>query len=487
MNANDFTQRPDNGMLYAKNTVPPFVITKRVTVVATLQVDGQTVFEGSYAPGFDGRITVDFADLYADLLTTEVPTTGDTVVFHTQFMRRFTASFVEMDARANPVEATWMVANSTVVDDLSGWGYAQWLLSNFLTNQPIEKPTNYESPEWLTFMVNGTADVKVRFYPKSGGCIEAYIWQGGEGVVQFASVNVAYNRLIRIAGTTPGSLLGYYDIVVQQKGGEATQRYLYEERTGREKYYCFVNALGGIDTLICDGANTLQPDTTHNIGRFGGRLRAIDDTDDLRRWRQQTGHMPWRWRNWIYELLAEKQAAMKYDPEADAYYGIVVSATEIAMADAAQTAAAAFDYLLDQPEKTVTQSERRVDNTTFHQSAADRAQPLHDDTKTEEATLKWDEEDGFCSVYDLGPFPTTRIYVDFDPPAEETAHRIMMRAWEPGSDDRFYFTPCQSTPPLAFDIPYGRILDFESEDESGRYFDGFKIRVSYYPQLLKNT
>ena len=379
MNINDFSQKPVAGHTYAKNEVPAFVITTQNTLLATLTTGNETVFRGSYAPDFAGKISIDFKGLYDEYLKTQIPSSLGDEITHTSYLRQFTATFhvlIGEDTSGEPATLSWYVANARLKSATSF--FHEWSLRNFLTNQPIEKVTNYESPEWLTWLDQlGISTLTARFYPKVGGSRDVTVFTSANSGCY--SVNVRYSRIIRMSSMLPNQMKGYYDLILYDaKNTEVCrQRYIYEERTGREKYYCFVNALGGIDTLICDGENVLQPETTHNIGRFADRFRALDDTDDMRKWTQNTGMMPTRYRNWVYELLTEKREAEKYDPAAMDYYEIVVDQSEIGMSDNGQLASASFGYILDETENIVIDTERAVDRA-LHQSVADASEEFED-------------------------------------------------------------------------------------------------------------
>ena len=53
MNISDFSQLPIGGWTYAKNEVPPFVITTQSTLLAILTIGNSEVFKGSYSPDFN--------------------------------------------------------------------------------------------------------------------------------------------------------------------------------------------------------------------------------------------------------------------------------------------------------------------------------------------------------------------------------------------------------------------------------------------------
>ena len=258
MNIADFTQTPEPEHIYAKNEVPPFVITTQNTLLAVLTVGNETVFQGSYSPDFNGRISIDFVGLYDKWLKTTIPSSAGDIIIQNDLVQRFTATFyvlVGEDVPSDSNHISWYVANAKLK---SAADFASWSQRNFLTNQPIEKATNYESPEWLTWLDRrGGSTLVARFYPKAGGNLEATVFEAP--VKGCYSANVRYSRIVRMAHALPSALKGYYDLILTDENGAEVcrQRYIYNERSGREKYYCLVNALGGIDTLTCDGENVL--------------------------------------------------------------------------------------------------------------------------------------------------------------------------------------------------------------------------------------
>ena len=443
MDISQFSQKPTSGVTYAKNEVPAFVITTNNTLLATLSIGAEEVFKGIYAPDFNGQISIDFRGLYDNYLKTLIPTTGSDEIVHTDYRLQFTATFeviVGEDTPGDNNTISWYVANAKLKSDLS---FSAWSEANFLTNQPIEKTTNYEAPEWLTWWDHGTdMDLIARFYKKNGTSLDVTVRTATTAGV--FSVNVRYSRLIRMANVLPSSLLGYYDLILIDAKDEEVicQRYIYEERTGREKYFLFVNALGGIDTLICAGENVLEPDITHNIGRFGRQLRALDDTDDMRKWSQRTGMVPSRQRNWIYELLTAKQGAEKYDPETMKYLEIVVDSSDIAMSDHGQLTDASFGYVLNETENVVADTERP--DRSLHQSVAESAEELNDLSSSQTLVFEDDGQGGF--VTDELEISVTKLYVT-DPrtvvsSSESPVYYFLNESqtaagsFTPGSDDK---------------------------------------------------
>lgn len=477
MNINEFSQKPASGATYAKNEVPPFVITTNKTLLAILSIGNEIVFKGIYAPDFNGQISIDFRGLYDDYLKTIIPTTGIDEITHTEYRRQFTATFevvVGEDTPSDNNHISWYVANAKLKSDLS---FVSWSAANFLTNQPIEKTTNYEAPEWLTWWDQGDdCSLVARFYKKNGTSVDVTVRAAATAGI--FSVNVRYSRLIRMANVLPSSLLGYYDLIlVNAKDDEVCrQRYIYEERSGREKYFLFVNALGGIDTLICKGENVLAPDITHNIGRFGRQYRALDDTDDIRKWTQHIGQVPNRQRNWIYELLTATQGAEKYDPETMKYLEIVVDSSELSMSDFGQLAGSPFSYILNETENVVADTERP--DRSLHASVAEQAETLHDETVQVTLAFKDDGNGGYET--EDAEIVATKLYVEFDE-SITAARTIPVYYYLGGSSTAAgSFTPGTDTSPVVITKAASESIRFASQSNALG-----SLAVSYYPVTIQ--
>jgi len=479
------TQRPTQDGLYAKNTVPQIEIDATEAVSVQLKFwnygdnpqwnDADVVFEGSYAPDFNGEIWLDFSSLYDTWVKTSIPTSGSTEVVQSAaigYFKLFLNGATSGNIQSN---LTWYVCNAKLK---SATAFETWAQANFLTNQPLEKTTNYEAPEWLTYLdlaEKGNRIVIGRFYPKEGGMVDCIV-KDDEGAGCF-SVNVNYSRLIPMVARLPHQLKGYYDIILTD--GELNeicrQRYIYAERSGREKYFLFVNALGGIDTLICDGANTLQPETTHNIGRFGKRYVALDDTDDVRQWNQETGMVPYRQRSWIHELLTAKQGAEKYDPELEIYQAIVVTSSEISMSDNGQLASGTFGYMLNETVNVIADNERP--DRSLHQSVADQAEELHDGTQQVVLAFADDGNGGYET--EDAEITATKLYVEFDDSITD-ARTIPVYYYLGGSSTAAgSFTPGTDTSPVVITKAASASIRFASQSNALG-----SLAVSYYPTTV---
>lgn len=408
MNIADFSQKPEGGSIYAKNEVPPFVITTTNTLLAVLTLGNMVVFQGSYAPDFNNQIKIDFAGIYNDYLETLIPTTGVNEIAHSAYRLEFTATFSVLVGEDTPSDSNYVsyyVANAVLKSPMR---FEEFFKQNFLTNQPIEKYTNYEAPEWLTYLdPSGDWVLSARFYPKSGGNRDVVVKQDSNPGCY--SVDVSYSRIIRMANLLPTQLQGYYDLILSKGGNEkCRQRYIYEERTRREHYFCIVNALGGIDTLICQGDNVLQPEVAHNVGRFGNKYISLDDTDDHRVWSQNTGMMPNGYRNWLHELFSSKQGAVVFDAKSKVYEEIVINESEISIGDFENIASASFSYMLNDTVNVINEASER--SRQLSQSVADEAEAFDD--LTSGVTLAMSESEGMV-VTEETTIAATKLYVEW--------------------------------------------------------------------------
>ncbi len=250
----------------------------------------------------------------------------------------------------------------------------------------------------------------------------------------------------------PNQLKGYYDLVLCDGSDEeiAYQRYLYHERSGKEHYYLFVNPQGGIDTIIADGANVLNPDMTLNYGRFRFQYTPIDDADNIRMWNQALS-IEWRERYWVHGLMATRGEAAVYFVGAKAYEKIVVVGTSFSMSDNGQLAPTSFDYILSEATQVMLASEER--SRGFTQSAADATEELHDETTKVFVTFSH-------GVTDPVVIPSDVLYVLFDWDENQKVETVYY--FVNGSKEG-EFTPGEDESPVQINIKEGVSVHFETE------------------------
>lgn len=420
------------------------------------------VFAGRYQPDFSGKIAIDISDIVRDYLKTLMPT-NESDLFQSGFEVHF-AFKVDEDNGGGDFASDFIVVNAS---PNTAQTLEQWCASHFLTAQPLQKTTNYESPEWLTYYdYLGDWLVVGRFYPKEGGLVDMIVkWDEKPGCW---SVNVNYARLIPHVARLPHQLKGYYDIILYDGNmhEQCRQRYIYDERTGKEHYYLFANPYGGIDTLIAQGENVLQPELEHNIGRFGKLYKSLDDTEDMQKWQQNTGMLKYRWRNWLYGLIANKQGAAKYDPKDGTYHNIVVVSSDINISDKGQLANSQFGYIMESASIGITEEERYLS-----QSVADSASELDD--LTTEAVAAF--ETGTTEAVTV---KSEKVFVSFPMIARPALVFYYINGQYEGN-----FTPGEDESPVVIDLPLGSRIHFETEGDiealTLNWYEGWKEAAVY--------
>lgn len=455
----NLTQYP-SGYCYL-NKVTEFVMssTYSVTLTLTLNPNGvsEEIFVCRYHPNMHGVIFIDLTDIVRDYVKSIVPTNDNDYV-QTDFFKEFQYK-IEEDNGGNST-GTFTVANIAVntSDTLE-----TWCASSFLTHQAAQKRTNYESPEWLTYFdLDGDYSLKVRFYKKVGGNIEAVVKT--DSAVGCYTVNVSYSKLIRLVNMLPSQLKGYYDLVLCDGSDEeiAYQRYLYHERSGKEHYYLFVNPQGGIDTIIADGANVLNPDMTLNYGRFHFQYTPIDDADNIRMWNQAFS-IEWKERYWVHGLMATRGEAAVYFVGAKAYEKIVVVGTSFSMSDNGQLAPTSFDYILSEATQVMLASEER--SRGFTQSAADASEELHDETTKVFVAFSQGATEPVT-------IPSELLYVIFELGEDEKAEPVYY-FFDGNMEGEF--TPGEDESPFQINIKEGVSVHFETEGTLAY------LELRYYP------
>ena len=386
------------------NKVTEFILTSTYAVTFELTATA-TVFTGRYQPGLDGTIHVDVTNIVKDLLKAHVPSNGSVDAYtQADYEKEFTYKFEEDNGGSST--GTFSVINTAAVTSLSA---DNWLAQNFLTQQSIEKHTTSDSPEWLTYVdLVGSQRIYARLYKKVGG--HSDILLKADNTTGCYTINVNYDRIFRLAPLLPENYFGYYDIIMTNSNQHemASQRYLYKERSGREKYYLLANQQGGIDTIIADGEKVMTPEIGFNFGEFSKQYVPLDDTAILRKWKQSLT-MEWRERNWLFGVIAAKGEAAWYNTQAKKYEKIVIAGADLNLSDANRLASSSFSFIMADASEIVVAAEEQ--SRSYSQSAADDTEPLDDDST--QVVLAFDNT-GYTEVVTL---PTTKVYVSviYDP------------------------------------------------------------------------
>lgn len=358
------------------DNIPDFIITG---VDENLQVEvysdttySTVVFTATYMPDLDTEVRFNIADIFRAYLKTALPNSD--IYLQQNVCRSFGFVITGLSSSTTSSEYYDVLLSKAEVDD-TPYVYMQ---SHFLTLQPKDKTVTKDMPEHLT--VNGTGPLTglqlyARFYPTTGGHSDVLI-----GPPASSGINTFRFFWESLWQLRPGNCNRYIDIVANDgKSDVMSQRYIYTHKTGREHYFLWVNALGGIDTICCDGANTLQPQVTHNVGRRQALVIQLDDSDDYRQWQQQSGWFPWKQREWLWDFVSSKHGHWIYDPEKPAYTEIIITSADMEASDDEQLVQFTFTYRKAARGNAVGTSSRAA---TFSQSAADAAEEIdYDDTQ----------------------------------------------------------------------------------------------------------
>ena len=465
MNSSDITQKPTADATYALNTVPEIQISTTETITASIKIgNGSNFFVGTYIPDFSNKVYIDFADLYQSKLSTAIPIADNyTEGYNPDFRKKFTVTL--QGTTGSAVTVSYYVCNAKIKSSST---FEAWSSNHFLTNQAIEKFTNYEAKEFLSYLdYGGNTKLKVRFYESDGDPLDVTVFNNDTAGCLI--VDVSYSRLIALANQLPGDLKGYYDLQLYNNKNEliATQRYVYREATGKEKYFLFVNALGGVDTMICTGNNTLEPETMHNVGRFGNQFVAIDDTDDMRTWEQKTGWFEHKQRNWVYELLLAKKEAVKYDPDNASFQYIVVTSSDISVSDEKRLADASFKYILTEDSAAVGDNET-PSNNVIHNSTVVKEEEMADTTVSEEEPLVSGETEEIT-------VEATKLFVYYETTSDSVSSEPVYYYINGSSTAAGSFVPNSSGEPVVIEIEEGQTISFGTQNTTIS-----KIIVRYY-------
>lgn len=410
------SQRPAHHVLYFKNHVPVTVVTATEEITVKLLFgdydpnndtwtysNSNIAFQSSYMPGLDGLIYLDFEEIYKSYIKFNRPNSDNFA--QANYMKAFRIIIANANGASPLQNIEFCVLNTAV--KYSGTAL-DWLSENFMTNQPMEKRTNYECPEWLTYYDEvGDYMIYARFYLKSGGSTDVKIADDKEAGCY--TISVAYSKLIRLASYLPSQLKGYYDINLVDSDDNiiAKQRFIYEERSGREQYYCFANDCGGMDTVVCQGENVLKPTINYGVGRIGKEFRQLDDSDDLRVWSQNTGMFPYKQRDWYFEIMSAKSGCWKFDKNGKKYTEIILTESSIDVSNNGQLSSISFSYMASDTERIIEDQGRA--EYSFHQTVADEAEAFDDLTKKTTVMFEEDGQGNFTTEeIDIG---MTKLYV----------------------------------------------------------------------------
>lgn len=355
--------------------IPDFILT---SVDENIQVEVYSdttyttkIFTATYIPDLSHEVRFNLADIIRSHLATALPNAD--IFLQQNVYKGFGFVITGLTSAVVSAEYYEVMLSKAEVDD-SPHVYMQ---SHFLTLQPKDKTVTKGMPEHLTLRGVGPVSelqLYARFYPTAGGHEDVML-----GPPTYTGINTYRFFWEDLWQLRPGTCNYYIDIVANDtKSDIMSQRYIYSHKSGHEHYFLWVNALGGIDTICCDGANTLQPQVTHNVGRRQSLVIQLDDSDDYRQWQQQSGWFPWKLREWLWDFVSSKLGHWIYDSEKETYKEIVISSAEMEASDDKQLVQFTFTYRNANRGNAVGTSSRA---NSFSQSAADSAEDIDYDDK----------------------------------------------------------------------------------------------------------
>lgn len=247
------------------------------------------IFAGSYVPGIDFEVSINFNEILKPLLLPEEPKIHLGYIVQNDFCKEIHVSFKDAE---KDIERVFFITNVNAIlqDEID-----IVLSKRFLTLQPDVKETTVDSPEFLSYFYTGikTKKLVAKFYLKNNTTeiLTLYSWKG-EGV-KMITHNVSYRQVMKLSNTSSSEKKPFYDIYVVDESNQrisVIQRYVLKESTGRENYYLFYNSLGGLDTLITTGDVLHKPDISFAIARTSSGLIQLDYSDDHIAYEQKSGY-----------------------------------------------------------------------------------------------------------------------------------------------------------------------------------------------------
>lgn len=280
--------QPDSFSL--ASNLKPFLVSSSQAVIFQLYRDEQIILDESYTPAADNRVKIDVRDIVKSQLFFTIPTTN---IFQQSGI------FAAFKAIIDGVEVNFSVIRSGV-ENLANTA-SNFLSGNFLTWQPQVKKISYSQPEWLTYYAGVSGSLKVKFYLSDNTSSVVTIAAQGAGTCFTYNVQFAH-----IMSLLAGDKYGYYDLWFENIAGERLtyiQRFVYSELSLQAEVFLFENSLGGIDTVIMDGASTFAPTLELAEGEYEDTVAQIPFVK-TRLFKKGTGFKDKTDAAWLWDFFA---------------------------------------------------------------------------------------------------------------------------------------------------------------------------------------
>lgn len=281
----------------------------------------------SYYPDFNYMVNVDLTDVIDSLLCSNFPSANN--YMQNKFIADFRCQIISRGGRSS---FTFSVTKSKIRTTMS---FNDFYDKKILTFQPNVKTITKLSPEYLTFAYRKPSRLVVKFYLKNGNTEECLLFMYNGSQVKCFTHDVSFMTVWDRSHAPSANKEPYYDIYVKDDNSVVSdvQRYVYRESFGREKYYLFINTLGGLDTLTCIGEHVSSPSISHNTCRYSRGIESIDNSDDFMSYRQNMGFTRNSDESLVRNFLESKQYHYQFDPETNSFAKIVITESSYEKSD----------------------------------------------------------------------------------------------------------------------------------------------------------
>lgn len=341
-----FENTPIENGYYSIPDLPSFSIVGSSNITAKLSYihngSDVIVFIGSYTPGGNNRIEIDFKDILSALFENAKPQMSADTFVQSKFVRDIK---VEISDNEASVERKFHVLNinahcaSDIINILS---------KSFLTQQPSTKETTIYSPEFLTYFYSGAGEKLVaQFYheDKTSELVTLYRWDGNFPAVTH---NVSPSLVLAASYIPSEHKMPFYDIYVADSSGSRIsmmQRYVLKHATELDKHYLFYNSLGGLDTLTATGQLTDSAKVSFDIALTSSGLISLDNSDDHIEYSQNTGYFSNDYIKFLKDFILSKKE--KYIVENGNCRKIVVTESDNSFSNKDNMVSFSFNFRKD--------------------------------------------------------------------------------------------------------------------------------------------
>lgn len=341
-----FENTPIENGYYSIPDLPSFSIVGSSNITAKLSYihngSDVIVFIGSYTPGGNNRIEIDFKDILSALFENAKPQMSADTFVQSKFVRDIK---VEISDNEVSVSKKFHVLNinahcaSDIINILS---------KSFLTQQPSTKETTIYSPEFLTYYYSNAGEKLVaQFYheDKTSELVTLYRWDGNFPAITH---NVSPALVLAASYIPSEHKMPFYDIYVADSSGSRIsmmQRYVLKHATELDKHYVFYNSLGGLDTLTATGQLTDSAKVNFDIAQTSLGLISLDNGDDHIEYSQNTGYFSNDYIKFLKDFILSKKE--KYIVEEGICKNIVITECDNSFTNKDNLVSFSFSYRKD--------------------------------------------------------------------------------------------------------------------------------------------